>query len=47
MECSAKEGDKIKDIFIALARKLEIKLTVKNTKNTSERKGTQLTQPVT
>jgi GTPase SAR1 family protein len=30
MECSAKEGDRIKDIFIALARKLEEKLTLKN-----------------
>lgn len=46
MECSAKEGDRIKDIFIALARKLEEKLNVKNTKNISPSKGSTLQQPV-
>lgn len=32
MECSAKEGDHIKDIFVELARKIEEKLNIKNTK---------------
>jgi hypothetical protein len=32
MECSAKEGDRIKEIFIELARKLEEKLSLKNLK---------------
>lgn len=47
MQCSAKEGDHIKDIFVALARKLQQKLTVKNTKSTIDTRGTQLTQQTT
>lgn len=39
MECSAKEGDKIKEVFVELAKKLEEKLTLKNIKITPEKKG--------
>jgi hypothetical protein len=45
METSAKEGDRIKDIFIELARKLEEKLTVKSSKGI-EKKGTSLNEAV-
>lgn len=45
MQCSAKEGDHIKQIFISLARKLEQKLTVKNSKGVNDRKGASLSQP--
>lgn len=39
MECSAKEGENIKDIFVQLARKLEEKLNVKSIKTPAEKKG--------
>ena len=45
MECSAKEGDNIKGIFIELARKLEEKLNIKAMK-APEKKGGTLNQPV-
>lgn len=44
MECSAKEGENIKEIFLQLARKLEEKLNLKNVKVT-EKRGANLTQP--
>lgn len=46
MECSAKEGENIKDIFVQLARKLEEKLNVKSIKTPTEKKGESLSQPV-
>jgi GTPase SAR1 family protein len=45
MECSAKEGEKIKEIFVELARKLEEKLNLKNVKATPDKKGASLVQP--
>lgn len=45
MECSAKDNDNIKGIFVELARKLEDKLNVRTMK-TPEKKGAALNQPV-
>jgi len=44
MECSAKEGDNIKNIFISLARKLQERLNLRTVK--VEKKGEVLAQPV-